>query len=140
MKWVVCILALLAPSALLRADSGDDTLDHSIEKSDLIISGKILSEVIGEQEEMGVSVYHHKIEVIGVLHGKSPNQKRFDFHINRFESSEADALPYMKRGSKCIFFLKKKPYWREADVWSGAQPYNSHVAKRIKELSERKKR
>lgn len=139
MKQAVAMLSIVCFAGLASANSGDGTLQHYIRNSELILSGKIVSEVIGEQEEVGVRVYQLKIEIAEVLHGTAPGKAAFSFYINRFELRPGDDLPYMKRNTKCIFLLKKAPYWREADMWFGVQPYNSHMANRIKELSKQKK-
>jgi hypothetical protein len=136
------LIVVLIPVFFARdvsAASGDDTLRYFIRNSDIIVCGTIVSEVIGKQDEVGVKIYQLTVEISEIIHGTSPGKVQFSFNVTRFELRPGDELPYMKKGSKCIFCLKKDPYWHEADMWFCAQPYNSHMASRIKELAKETK-
>jgi endonuclease YncB( thermonuclease family) len=115
-------------------DSGDDTLRYYLTKSDFVVMGEIVSEPFGISTELGVIHYSCDFKVSQVARGLNRGDKadeiksdtQIKVNIIRFEKDEADKCPEIKKGGKCILFLKKAdqgnfPTWQTADFWFGVQ-------------------
>jgi hypothetical protein len=132
------VLALAAPAL---ADDSDDTLRFFLSKSDLVVLGEITSEPVGIVGEDGVVNYICDFRIAKVLKGKKPNKDTININIVRFEGANEDRLSELKKGGKCIIFLKnagrgEKPVWRTADFWFGFQRPSPWMARSLKRLAE----
>ncbi len=133
------LFVLLAVAA--SADTSDDTLRFFLSKSDLVVLGEIASQPLGMSLEVGVVNYLCDFKVAEVLKGEKPGEAPLKVNIVRFEMEKADRLPELKKGAKCILFLKKTkegniPAWATADFWFGFQPPSPWMAKSLKRLAE----
>jgi hypothetical protein len=129
------LAVLLAAHAV--GDDGDDTLRFYLGKSDLVVVGTIASEPVGVVKEAGVVHYPCDVAVTDVLKGAAP-EKPLRVNIIRFERDEADTLPWLKKGARCILFLKAAsgmPAWQTADVWFGIQPESPWMVRSLKRLA-----
>lgn len=137
---VSIVIGLLVPAGLL-ADEGDDTLRFYLSKSELVVSAEFLVEPSGHYDEMGVINYVLEVKVLEVLKGKLPAKaNRLRLSIVRFEMKDEDKHPSMKKGSRCILFLKSArkgsiPAWTNADMWFAVQPHSPWMARSLKRLA-----
>ena len=134
------VLGLL--SNFCFADGGDDTLKQWISKSDLIISGTIVSEPIGVTSEMGVPNYICEFKVVDVCKGDVELKgKTIKINIKRFEMVDKDHHPLIKKDDESILFLKRtpkgnKPQWETADFWFGIQHPSPWMVKSLKRCAQ----
>ncbi len=146
MKTLVMIaVAVLVPMSVLSLP-GDKGLQFHMQQSDVAVAGIITSEITLDMRGTGAPTYTFTFQVSKVLHGSLAGGKTPWVELSRLESAQDDALPFIKKDAKCILFLNFHDshrgwgtVWRVADPWFGAQPYNSAMAKRIKELTKEKK-
>lgn len=137
------IAAIFLPT-LCRADEGDDTLNFFLSKSDLVVAGTIVSQIMGVQVEMGVVNYPCDVKISEVIAGDAFALKDETIRANiiRFEQNVDDRHPLIRKDARCILFLKKStgnnPPWKTADMWFGIQPANSHMIKSLAALSKPK--
>jgi hypothetical protein len=135
------VVGVLTLDASAVADEGDDTLRSYLARSDLVVLGEIASEPGEFQKESGVANYVCDFRVTEVLKGTKPAGDSLTVNIRRFEMDEADRLPELKKGSKCILFLKRAeggetPAWKTADFWFGFQRPSPWMARSLKRLAE----
>ncbi|HEV3255428.1 MAG TPA: hypothetical protein VG013_00985 [Gemmataceae bacterium] len=139
MKTLLAFGLMLVFAASAAADGGDDTLRFFLSKSDLVVVGTVTSDPAGVEKEAGVVNYHCRVAVSEVLKGKVSTKGELAVNIIRFESAEEDKLPYLKKGAKCILFLKsadpKTSSWETADVWFGVQQFSPWMARSLKRLA-----
>ena len=124
------------------AEHGDQTLQYYMSNSSAVVSAVIASEPAGVIDEDGVVHYSFHMQIDEVLHGPGgwfKKQKRMQIDMTRYETDKKEALPFLKKDEKCILFLSIYATIGVTDPWFGIQPYNSHMANRIKELSKQKK-
>lgn len=148
MKRLSLLSTLVAFAVVAVADGGDDTLRYYIEKAELVAVASIVSVATLGIKEEGVQPYSCKVKVVEVLRGApalAKAEQELTVYIERFENKPEDQLSILKPGSKCIFFLvpsgrSDTDHFNSVDMWFGIQPYNSHMASRIKELSQPKKK
>jgi len=145
MKYSVLILALLIlPAFICFADTSDDTLNFYLSKSDLVVVGKIVSEVGAVIDELGVPNYICDFEIQDVIKGDEGLKDRtIKINIMRFEIDKEDKHPFIKKDSKCLLFLKKAnegntPAWETADFWFGIQHPFPTMIKSLKRLAKEK--
>lgn len=136
--------AVLAPLLVLAAP-GDKALQFHMQQSELVVAGKIVSDVGVHRKGLGYRIYTFTFQVSDVLHGSLSGGKELNIVLNRRELENGDALPFLKKNAKCVLFLNEKDHtdgnvWGAADPWFGIQSYNSIMAKRIKELAKQKKK
>jgi hypothetical protein len=136
---VIGLILVLAGPAF--ADDSDETLQYFLSKSALVVLGEITSQPRGIVTEDGVVNYICDFRIAEVLKGKKPNADTITINIVRFERVNEDRLPELKKGGKCILFLKnarpgEKPAWRTADFWFGFQAPSPWMAKSLKRLAE----
>jgi hypothetical protein len=110
-------------------------------RSDLVVLGEIASQPVGISSEVGVVEYACDFRVAEVLKGDKPGPTTLRVMIVRFELEEGDQLPELKKGGKCILFLKRAsrgdiPPWRTADFWFGVQRPNLSMGRSLKRLAE----
>jgi hypothetical protein len=101
------VMGILALATSARAADGDDTLRSYLAKSDLVVLGEITSEPSEFMKEIGVANYVCDFKIAQVLKGNKPAGDTVRVNIVRFERDEEDRLVELKKGSKCILFLKK---------------------------------
>lgn len=137
------LFALCLPTAFCLADAGDDTLKLFLDRSELVVLAKIDEDFSGNASEGGTIVaWQLKLTVVEVLKGEWDKSKQLRAEVKRFDSSPEDRLPYLKKGERCIFFLKntnlpgKPPYWQTVDMWFGVQPGSPTMAASLKRLVE----
>ena len=145
MKGSLLLLALLIlPIFVCRADTSDDTLKFYLFKSDLVVVGRIVSEIGAVITELGVPNYICDFEIQDVIKGdESLIDKTIKVNIVRFEFDKEDKHPLIKKDSKCILFLKKAnkgntPAWKTADFWFGIQHPFPTMIKSLKRLAQEK--
>jgi hypothetical protein len=131
----LAIVLLVWSNSAFPREADDDTLRFYLTKSDLAVSGTIISEPAGFSSESGIVVYQFKFKVSEALAGKPPKSKEISVGIARFERGAADRLFYMRKGSKCILFLKNNG--EGADFWFAIQPFSSAMARSLKRLSQK---
>ena len=136
----VCAVFMIA-GLTIRADDSDDTLRFYMGKSDLVVSGTIISEPEGCVDEAGVVNWICRFNVKETLHGTGVATNTLDVNIIRFEIHKKDHPLYLAKDSECILFLKstsktEKPSWKSADFWFGIQPYLPVMEMSIRRLSK----
>lgn len=135
-----------------RADDGDDTLKRWLDRSDAVVDATIHGFEGPFYNEVGVANYAVELEVHAMLKGRElpppppearqpgePTRPRA--RIVRFESNEADHLPWLKDGARAVLFLKALPQGnfpahQTADFWFGVQPYGPWLVRRLGELAK----
>ncbi len=138
-----CFLLAVTAFAMLpsgaRADDSDDTLRYYLSKTELCVGGTIVTEPIGIVDEAGIVNYACDFAVSEVLKGELKDRK-IRVNVIRHEIAEADRLPSLKEGAKCILFLKAQPRsippWATVDFWFGYQSYSSAMARGLKRVAE----
>jgi hypothetical protein len=137
---VVAVTGVLALAAAAAANDGDDTLRFYLAKSDLVVRGEIASEPSATSKEDGVVHHICEFHIAEVLKGKKPATDTITVNIIRFEGDEADRLSELKKGGKCILFLKQAsgqtPVWQTADFWFGVQRPSPWLARSLKRLAD----
>lgn len=145
MKTIAILATALALSVgVCHADGSDDTLRLFLSKSDLVVSGTIISEPAGIISEIGVPNYICQFKVSDVCKG-DPRLKGETIGVNfkRFEMNKKDHHPLIKKDAQCILFLKnegteKKPGWVTTDFWFGIQHPIPWMVKSMKRLAKEK--
>ena len=136
-------LPLLLLCTVCAADAGDDTLKFYLSRAELVVVGTIVSEPMGTIKEVGVLDYSTDFRVKGVLKGdRDLEGNTMRINIQRFEMTEKDRNPLIKKDSGCLLFLKKesdgtRPQWTTADPWFGVQWPSPSMENALKRLSER---
>jgi hypothetical protein len=135
------VLVLAAPNFV---SSSDDTLRFYLAKSDLVVLGEIRSEVTRSSEEVGAVYYACEFRIADVLKGRKQADESIHIIVTRFELDEGDRLPELKKGCKCILFLKntgsgEKPRLETSDVWFGFQRPSPSMARLLKKLAAEEK-
>lgn len=139
----ICSLCILI-GLTARADDSDDTLRFYVKKSDIIVSGAVVSEPKGLVDESGIINWVCTFKVAETLHGSKPDAEMIDVNIVRFGIDAKDRPSYLKKDAECILFLKnvakaEKPAWKTADFWFGIQPRFPMMERSIKRLAEQSK-
>jgi len=140
-RFVTFLFASVLLPPVAQADSFD-TLKFLLNKSDLVVLGKIASVPLGFSTEAGVVNYVCDFEVSDVLKGDDAvDGKTIKITIIRFEQNEKDRHPLVKREAQCIVFLKEQPrgstpHWNTADVWFGIQYASPWMARTLKQLAK----
>jgi hypothetical protein len=144
MKASLFLSALLALPFSSLAEHGDQTLQYFMSNCTVVVSATIASQPERKTDEAGLVRYAFDVEIAEVLHARGGSwfekQDRIRVGMTRYEMNEQDALPFLKKDARCILFLS---VWAEtgvADPWFGVQPYNIHMANRLKELSKQNKK
>ena len=122
------------------ARGSDATLQFYLSKSELVVLGEIASEISSATEEAGAVNHRCDFQIAEVLKGQWPGEPKIAVNIARFELNDADRLPELKQGYRCILFLnnqgnRKTPRWQTADVWFGIQNSSPSMAKSLKRLA-----
>ena len=136
-------LPLLLLCTVCAADEDDDTLKFYLSRAGLVVVGTIVAEPTGIVTEAGVLNYITDFRVTGVLKGDRDFEgNAMRINIKRFEMTEKDRSPLIKKDSDCILFLKKEPegtvpQWTTADFWFGVQQPSPWMEKSLKRLSDR---
>jgi hypothetical protein len=136
------LLACLVPGLVL-ADDGDDTLRFYLSRSDVVVLGEFASELDAHTREAGVVHYGGTFRIDQLIKGKAQGERRvggtIDVHVVRFESAPEDRLPELKKGGRCILFLKenKQPGspCSTVDVWFGVQRPSPWMARSLARLA-----
>jgi hypothetical protein len=142
MKRIAVLIAFLVFAIMADANDGDDTLRHHIEKSTLVATGTIWSELAGISDEDGVVNWSFTFKWSDILHGEAPPEESFRVTIVQFELQKSDRSPLLKKGTSCILFLVPDPPnkgFEGAGPGFAIQPYNALMVKRIKSLSKEAK-
>lgn len=130
----------LVPVIAMGETAGDVTLGYYMANSELVVAGTVSSEPGVTMTNPRFRNYHFDFAISEVLHGRHAPTDTIRVTVPRHEAGPEDALPYMKKGSQCILFLKRVKSAPEqfvaADVWFGVQRYNSRMALFIKNLSQ----
>jgi len=122
----LCALALwFTASALALDEEGDDTLRMYLSKSEVVVLGEFATEPIRRNYETGVDFYDADFKIAKLVKGKEQGNRRVggtirvkvirDFYPD-------DRPPELKKGGKCILFLKSLEHIHEsADPWFDIQ-------------------
>lgn len=134
---------VLILTASVFAQGSEDNLSYFLSRSNLVVLGKITSEPARTSEEVGVVQYSCDFQIADSLSAMKPNEESIHVNITRFELDEADRNPELKKGCKCILFLKnvggiETPKWETFDVWFGFQRPSPSMAKTLKRLASEK--
>jgi hypothetical protein len=140
MKATVSLVVILGWTTCSYAAGDDDTLRFYLSKSQLVVLGTIPSTPFPIVSEAGVLLYSCDFEISEVLKGQT-SVKNLKVGIARFGFADEDRLPYLKKGAKCILFLKDtgtkgKPQWITADFWFGVQHPSPSMARSLKRLAD----
>lgn len=137
-------LALVLP-ALTAADDGDDTLRFYLLKSDVVLLGEFTAApLVGAIKEEGVIHYQAEFKISQLLKGEALGERRvggtIQVDIVRFEQEPQDRLLELKKGGKCILFLKcndrqATPSYITSDVWFGVQRPSPSMATSLSRLA-----
>ncbi|MBC8350476.1 MAG: M48 family metalloprotease [Planctomycetes bacterium] len=122
-----------------RFFGGADALREYLAESDLCLAGTITSEAMGVTGEAYVVNYSCEFDVTEVLCGKC-DEKKPRVNIVHFEKTEEDRLPFVRKGGKCILFLKRLPkgnfpVWQSINMRYGTERYSYQLAKAIKRVA-----
>ena len=139
--FILIVLFLSYSGGALRADRDDDSIAFLLKKSALVIEGTIQDEPMSLFSESGVISY-----VINLEHTKSlsglPVPAKLAFSADRFYDSEKDALPYLKKGQRCIIFLvikpKNTPIYHTSDMWLSILSHSTPLERRIIHLANQR--
>ena len=136
---VSTLLLLLVITSTVTADRGDDTVEV-LKKSPLVISGEITMALLGLSGEQGVVNYTCDFRVDDVYKGNATlKSKVIRVGIVRFEQTEADQTPLIKKNSRCVLFLrpdpKSIPEWKTVDPWFGIMAQNSMMQKSLNRVA-----
>lgn len=140
MKYILMALAALLPLCVM-ANEDDESLRPLLAKSDLVVLGKFVSEPDGIAKEAGVRHYSGDFSIEDVLKGDaSLSNATVMVSMTRYEMTMEDHLPLIKKGSRCILFLKQasdiaKPVWVTSDFWLGVQYPLPVLARTLKRLA-----
>lgn len=122
---------------------GSDILRACLAKSDLVVLGEFTDEPVGESTEAGVVHYRCDVKVAEVIKGAKTAGDTLKLHMVRLESVAADRLPELRKGGRCILFLKPggagDPAFTPADYWFGVQRPSPAMARELRRLAARKK-
>jgi hypothetical protein len=134
------VMGVLALACSAAADASDDTLRFYLAKSDLVVLGAIASDPRVFSKEDGVENHVCEFRIADVLKGPKPGADPITVNIVRFEGDEEDRLPELRKGSKCILFLRSAgggamPAWQTADFWFGVQRPSPWMARSLKRLA-----
>jgi hypothetical protein len=132
------------------------TLDNYLAKSHYAVVGEVLTDPVkvdrilddaGGIIKKGQVVYTCRVKVTEEFHcPDGPAPKELPVCVVRW-ADEKDELPVaLKKGEKCIFFLKwvystvggAGSAWVTPDPWFGVQRYNAKMAALLKEQGKRK--
>lgn len=133
------VVAFLLPiaSSLVWADDSDDTLRFYLNKSELVIVGKVVNEPFGVSGEAGVENYGCQIEVEKVVAGElKVGEEPIKVTVTRFTGTGGEP----KKGESYLLFLKsyggRKGYWQTADFWFGIMPAATAPIPSLERLAE----
>lgn len=134
------LAAVCAASVACGGQTGDDSLQFYLSKSDLAVLGTIVSEPSAVQFEPGVPYYQCEFLVSDVCKGDvALKGKTIKVSIQRLEADKKDKHPLLKRDSECILFLKNIspsiPSWQTSDIWFGVQYPSPFMARSLKRLA-----
>jgi hypothetical protein len=140
--FALAFLAVLPIS--IFADSGDDTLQFCLSKSDVVLLGTIMNEPAAVYTEEGVPNIICEFRVSDVLKGDGKmNGTTVSVNIKRFEADKKDHHPLIRKDAECILFLKQTqgniPTLETADFWFGVQHPFPWLAKSLKRLAQKNK-
>lgn len=137
MRLLLFILAIFAVGVDASAATDDATIEFLLNKSQIAVDGVIEEMPMAVFGESGMVDYIVKIKEAQALAGDAV-PGRITVTATRFYETEQDALPYLRKGQRCVFFLVTKPVanpiYRTSDFWFSIQPYSVPLARRIRAL------
>jgi hypothetical protein len=143
-RWLTTALSLLLAAGATRAADGDDTLRYYLSHADLVVLGEFTSEPEWAIREEGVVNYGADFKIARLIKGKELDARKpggtIRANVVRLGSDPEDRPPGLKKGGKCILFIKcndrqKPPSYITADVWFGVQPPLPEMADRLARLA-----
>ena len=156
MRTLFALMLAAVVGGTTLADPPDDTLGHYLGKSQYALAGEVVSEPAkvdrvlddaGGIIKKGQVVYTCRVKVGEQFHcPDGPAPEEITVCVVRW-ADEKDELPAaLKKGEKCIFFLKwvysavggGGSAYVTPDPWFGVQPYNAKMAELLKEQGKRK--
>jgi RNA polymerase sigma factor (sigma-70 family) len=123
-----------------KPDDGSDILRTCLAKSDLVVLGELTTVTIAPNTAAGFGTYLCTVRVEEVIKGKPP-EGGLKARLSRFEMAEGDKHPDLKKGGRCILFLKvgNDPWYTLADYWFGVQRPSPSMAGELKRLVAQRK-
>lgn len=144
LRYMIALGLTLGLATFAVADDGDDTLRFYLSKSDVVLLGEFTSEPIGAIKEAGVIHYQADCKISQLIKGEALGERRaggtVKVNMVRFEQEAEDQFPELKKGGKCILFLKcndrqATPSYITSDVWFGVQRPSPWMAKSLSRLA-----
>lgn len=139
----VLLASGLSPSSELAGAHNDSekTLLHYLSRSELVIQGEIVSEPSRASEEVGTVYYHCDFKVVDTIKGRHDADGKLPIQITRFELEKDDRHPELRKGGRCILFLKNEgnvgmPRWTTVEVWFSVQQYTPTMVRELKRLAK----
>src|SRR5262249_7890879 len=138
------------------AEPADETLGHYLARSQYAFVGEVISEPArvervpddaGGLIKKGQGVYTCRVKVVEQLHyPDGPLPKEIAVCVVRWADGEDQVPAALKKGEKCILFLKwvysgvggANTAWVTPGPWFGVQRYNAKMAALLKEQGKRK--
>lgn len=122
-------------------NDSEKTLLHWLSQSELVVQGEIVSEPSRASEEVGVVYYLCDFKVVDTIKGRHGADGKLPIRITRYELEEGDRLPELRKGSRCILFLKNAgsvgtPRWTTVEVWFSVQRYSPTLVRELKRLAK----
>ena len=134
-------IALLATLVFaVYADTDDDTLCCYLNKSELIVVGKISKIIVTVVDDAGAPEYvcNFQIDDVIKVHPLQTNSMIW-VNIKRFETQDGDKHPLVAVGKQSILFLKHtydEKAWDTVDYWFGIQPPFPALIRSLKRLEK----
>ena len=136
LKIAATITALIGATITTAGADDNDILRHLLSKSELIVTGKIVSDIGEESGEAGVVGITFNLKISKVLAGTAPKGNEIFVSATLFYLKRPACL---NKGSECILFLKKAgDGWTFADIWFGIQELNHEMAIRLANIAKEK--
>lgn len=147
-SFIVAAMVFLAGAVILLAanawlDADDETLQFYLDQAEVVMLGEFTSEPIGTMTEGGVIHYQADFEIEQIIKGGELGARRvggtITANIVRFEFEEADKLPEIAKGGRCILFMlcndrQETPSYLTIDIWFGVQRASPTLAKSLARL------
>ncbi len=142
--WFTLTLTLVIPTWQASGDDGDETIRFYLSRSKMVVAGEIKTEPIRSVKEAGVVSYRFEFQVSHHITGPVPGPS-IPVNVIRHELTEDDAIPPLKKGKKCILFLKPTgdwviPTWESVDAWFGVQSDSAAMHKALGRFTQGSRR
>lgn len=135
MRFPIFVALLLTPTLTFAAHNTN--MKRLVESSETIVAGEIITEPIGEVDEIGVKYYLFKVRVTESLKGGTMVGKVILVTQERFEATDYEKPPHFVKGAKIVAFggpisIGDSPHLSVSDAWFGVLRYTDTMAYHIK--------